>query len=175
MILIALMMIMMGGNENVLFDFTNEASLQRWYVVDDVVMGGRSSGSFRLNDDGNAVFSGTVSLENNGGFSSVRYVPNEYPENKISEFVIRLKGDGKDYQFRAKSSRNDRHSYIGEFSTTGDWQTVVINCADMYPAFRGRTLNMDNYSGDDLQEIAFLIGNKKNESFLLEIDKISLR
>ncbi|WP_286938426.1 MULTISPECIES: hypothetical protein [unclassified Algoriphagus] len=41
-------------------------------------------------------------------------------------------------------------------------------------AFRGRDLNMENFPGDQVEEIAFLIGNKKAESFKLEIDYIKL-
>jgi hypothetical protein len=36
-------------------------------------MGGRSQGTFSINDDGHAVFSGYVSLDNDGGFSSVQH------------------------------------------------------------------------------------------------------
>lgn len=55
-----------------LFNFTSSTDIKTWYIVDDVVMGGRSSGTFTLNEDGHGVFAGNVSLENNGGFSSVR-------------------------------------------------------------------------------------------------------
>mgnify|MGYP001300270260 CR=1 FL=1 len=54
-------------------NFTNSSDVSGWMVVDDIVMGGRSSGLFRLDKDGHGVFTGEVSLENNGGFSSVRY------------------------------------------------------------------------------------------------------
>ena len=56
-----------------IFQFNNTSNLDDWQVVDDVVMGGKSNGNFQLNKDGYAVFSGDVSLENNGGFSSVQY------------------------------------------------------------------------------------------------------
>ena len=36
-------------------------------------MGGRSNDKFKIDSDGNGLFSGDVSLENNGGFSSVHY------------------------------------------------------------------------------------------------------
>ena len=56
-----------------IFDFNKKADITNWTIVDDVVMGGRSSGNFYLNKEGNGVFEGRVSLENNGGFSSLRY------------------------------------------------------------------------------------------------------
>ena len=57
----------------VIFDFNKKSDLQDWIIVNDVVMGGRSSSTFKLDEDGEGVFEGNISLENNGGFSSLRY------------------------------------------------------------------------------------------------------
>ena len=157
-----------------LFDFSPESDLNNWQVVDDVVMGGRSDGQFSLNEQGHGVFEGRVSLENNGGFSSVRHRFESKSLSGQQKFVLRLKGDGKRYQFRAKTSQSDRHSYIYYFETTGDWQTVEIPFQEMYPAFRGRKLKLPNFPGEQAAEIAFLIGNKKAETFKLVIDKVSV-
>jgi hypothetical protein len=155
-----------------LFDFKPDSDLSNWYVVDDGVMGGRSQGNFELHPEGYAVFSGTVSLENNGGFSSVRYSFREKEVRPYKKVVLRLKGDGKRYQFRVKSSRYDRASYIQYFETSGEWQDIEIALSDLYPTFRGRTLDRPNYSGEVMEEVTFLIGNKKAEPFRLLIDKI---
>ena len=56
-----------------IFDFNQTNPVNHWTVVDDVVMGGRSYGRFSIDSEGHGVFSGNVSLENNGGFSSLRY------------------------------------------------------------------------------------------------------
>jgi NADH dehydrogenase [ubiquinone] 1 alpha subcomplex assembly factor 1 len=162
-------------NNSLVFDFKKESNISNWVILDDVVMGGKSYGNFYLNKNGHGEFYGDVSLENNGGFSSVRYRFNKEKTNVFSKFIIRVKGDGKAYQFRVKNSRNDYHSYIYSFQTTKDWQTIEIPFAEMYPAFRGRKLNIENYQGEKMQEIAFLIGNKKNENFRLEIDKIEIQ
>lgn len=158
-----------------IFNFDRESNLQDWLVVDDVVMGGRSDGRFYLSEEGHGVFTGKVSLENNGGFSSVRYRFAPRKAEGFTKAVIRLRGDGKRYQFRVKADGYDRHSYISYFQTTGEWQTVEIPLAEMYPTFRGRTLRMPNYPGERLSEVAFLIANKQAESFKLEIDFIELR
>jgi NADH dehydrogenase [ubiquinone] 1 alpha subcomplex assembly factor 1 len=106
----------------VIFDFSEKSNLQNWKVVDDAVMGGVSSGNFSVNKNGNGVFSGDVSLDNNGGFSSLRYDTNRITFDNQTTFKIRLKGDGKKYQFRVKSNSRDRHSYSFIFSTNGNWQ-----------------------------------------------------
>ncbi|MFK7846510.1 MAG: CIA30 family protein [Rhodothermales bacterium] len=158
----------------VVFDFAKDADLSNWRVVNDGVMGGRSSSTFELNSAGHGVFSGTVSLENNGGFSSVQYRFNRMQVAENRKVKIRLKGDGKQYQFRVKSDARTYYSYMTVFETSGAWETIELSLADMYPAFRGRMLNQPNFSDDAIEELRFLIGNKKAEDFRLEIDQIVL-
>jgi len=158
----------------ILIDFNKDSNLNNWTVVDDVVMGGRSDGHFEINQDGNAVFQGRVSLENNGGFSSVRYNFDQIKMEGYSKIKIRIKGDGKQYQFRVKSNKFDRHSYIYSFESKGDWEIVNIPLSEMEPGFRGRKLDMPNYPANTLAEVAILISNKKAESFRLEIDRMTL-
>lgn len=158
-----------------LFDFNSDANVDDWRVVNDGVMGGLSQAQFSVNEEGHGFFSGKVSLENNGGFSSVRYVFEMRKVSKYSEVHIRLKGDGKPYQFRVKADKSQRYSYIAAVKTSGDWQTITVAFDAMYPAFRGRILDLPNYEGQELSEIAFLIGNKKKENFKLEIDYIKLQ
>ena len=157
-----------------LFDFSTDTDPAAWRVVDDVVMGGRSDGHFSINEAGNGVFFGEVSLENNGGFSSVRHRFEAKSVGDYSHCVIRLKGDGRRYQLRFKSSVNDAHSYIYYFTTSGEWEEITVPLAEMYPTFRGRKLRMPNYPGEQLAEIAFLIGNKEAQTFRLELDYLRL-
>jgi NADH dehydrogenase [ubiquinone] 1 alpha subcomplex assembly factor 1 len=166
---------LMNTSDALIFNFTKEANLSSWQVIDDGVMGGRSQGNFAINEEGNAVFEGTVSLDNYGGFSSVRHRLLEKDISKYTKVLLRIKGDGKKYQFRIKEKRRDYYSYITTFQTTNEWQTITLEMHQMYPAFRGRTLNMDNLKPNKIEEIAILIGNKKAEKFRLEIDSISLQ
>lgn len=159
----------------IIFDFNKKSNLQNWTIVDDVVMGGRSSGSFGLSSEGHGVFEGSVSLKNNGGFSSVRYNFEKIVIKEFTKISLKVKGDGKQYQFRIKSNSSDYFSYIFSFSTTGEWQEITIPLNQMSPSFRGRKLNRPNFSEDSFEEIAFLIGNKKEETFKLLIDKIELK
>ena len=173
-ILIYLLLITNMGTK-LIFEFTSESDIKNWNVIDDIVMGGKSSGSFKLTTDGYGVFKGNVSLENNGGFSSVKYkFPNILIDNK-SKISFKVKGDGKDYQFRIKENSSDRHSYISLFSTTGDWQEIEIPLNNFYPSFRGKTLDIPNFSKQHIEEISFLISNKHEENFKLLIKKIELK
>ena len=160
--------------EIVIYDFNDTSDLRDWRVVDDVVMGGVSSGNFDLTEEGHGLFYGKVSTENYGGFSSIRHRASIKDVDKYSHLVLKVKGDGKKYQIRIKASRFHYHSYIQYFQTDQSWQTIRIPLKDMYPTFRGRELNMENYNASTIKEIAFLIGNKRNENFQLLIDKIYL-
>ena len=154
-----------------LFDFNEKTSANQWKVVDDVVMGGISSSKIIINTSGHGVFSGHVSTQNNGGFSSVRYQLKS-DVSKFSDFEIRIKGDGKKYQFRVKSKLNEYHSYKFDFKTSGEWQTLKISFKELVPTFRGRLLDMPHFQKGVLEEIGFLISNKVEEDFSLEIDYI---
>lgn len=160
--------------QNVLFNFEGQENLSNWMVVNDDVMGGRSKASMQLSNNGTAVFSGQVSLENNGGFSSIRYRMDNVPTKNHEKLVLRLKGDGKNYQVRIRENDNDYFSYIYTFSTQGKWETIEVPLAEMYPSFRGRKLNRPNYNGETAVEMTFLIANKKAESFKLELQNAYL-
>ena len=161
-------------HRQVIFEFNKSASLQNWETLDDVVMGGRSQGNISLSPEGYGRFSGTVSLENNGGFSSVRYFPDSLEVDPQDRIKIRLKGDGKRYQFRVKHDRQAYESYITYLETNGEWQEITISLNDLYPTFRGKDLDQPNFKHNSIQRLGFLIANKKAEDFELLIDKIEL-
>ncbi len=170
-----LILIMLTITPQIVFDFKTSTNPDSWQIVDDVVMGGRSNGNFEINNAGHGVFSGSVSLENNGGFSSVRHsthISEISPDYKV---VIKLKGDGKKYQFRVKHDTRAYYSYIYTFETSGEWEEIEIPLKEMYPSFRGRKLNSPNFSHDTIREVTFLIGNKKPQDFKLVIDKIEIK
>lgn len=158
-----------------IFDFNKTTKLNNWKVVDDVVMGGISSGTIDLNEDGHGVFSGKVSLENNGGFSSLRYTFESIkvqPEKHILK--IRLKGDGKEYQFRIKDNVNTYYSYASRVKTSGEWEEISIPLHEMNAVFRGRNVDVPNFDRNQIEEFTILIGNKKAENFEVLIDYITI-
>ena len=162
-------------NTLMIFDFTKDARMQNWNVVDDRVMGGVSAGEMSLSAEGHGLFQGHVSLDNNGGFSSIRYDASKTNLQGFSKFVLALQGDGKAYQFRVKTKGSQYYSYIFSFTTTSKWQTIEIPFSSMVPSFRGRSVDVPNFPGEFLEEIGFLIGNKKEEDFKLAIDCISVQ
>ncbi|NJL21591.1 MAG: CIA30 family protein [Leptolyngbyaceae cyanobacterium SM1_3_5] len=128
-----------------IFDFRqpNAEIGEVWGALDDVVMGGVSQSGFRL-DNASALFSGTVSTENSGGFASVR-TRNFEPAIDLSDFSgieLRVKGDGSRYKFMLRSeTRWDGIAYCASFDTiANEWTTVKIPFADLIPVFRAKTV-----------------------------------
>jgi hypothetical protein len=86
-----------------LFDFQTAESTADWSAVDDAVMGGISSSRLRHDPDGHAVFEGVVSLDNNGGFASVRSRPGELRAPGAASYVLEVRGDGKRYKLNLRT------------------------------------------------------------------------
>ncbi len=164
----------MFSNTLLIYDFDQEDTLEGWYVVNDGVMGGLSKGTLKVNQEGHAMFEGFVSLDNNGGFTSIRYNFEPADVSAFTTVKLRIKGDGKRYQFRVKSFYKERYSYITYFQTSNEWEVIEIPLKDLYPSFRGQRLNMPNYPVEAMSEISILIANKKEEHFQLLMDKIWL-
>lgn len=162
-------------SSNILFNFQKNSNLSNWRLTNDTVMGGVSSSSIFLNEAGNGVFSGIVSTANNGGFAMARLPLSTTIPKTAKHILIRVKGDHKNYQFRIKANKNQRYWYVQSFTTTDDWEVIKLPLTDFYASFRGYQLDLKNFASNKIQEIAILIGNKKDEEFNLEIDFIEVK
>jgi len=163
----------MKDTEKVLVDLAAVGEQDLWFVVNDGVMGGLSRGRFDIGADGSALFQGRLSLENNGGFSSVRRAPREYALAGYAGVIFRVRGDGRTYQFRLRmSDRFDAIAYRAEFETQADtWTTVSIPFAAFEPTFRGRRVpGAPELRPDRIVQIGFLIADQQAGPFRLSID-----
>ena len=155
------------------FEFgPDEAS---WPSIDDVVMGGVSRSEMTLSD-GVAIFQGRLSLENNGGFASVRSRPirRALPAD-VESFVLRVRGDGRTYGFRLRTNRAfDGVSYQVQFPTRAEeWTEVSVGITELEPVFRGRLVR--GYAPlrvEEIQTFGFILADKNPGEFRLEIDWI---
>ena len=151
-------------------NFNMEA--RSWYSVDDRVMGGVSSGGM-LQKGEELVFTGELSLENNGGFSSVRRLV-EQDLSGSTRVRMEVRGDGREYQFRIRqSTRFDGVAWRAMFTTQDDWQRIEIALDQFIPVFRGRTITRAGpVVATDIQQIGFLLADKNPGAFKLEIRHI---
>ena len=115
--------------------------LNNWNIVNDDVMGGVSKSYLSLNDENNLIFSGNVSLDNNGGFASSRMSLSTQSLNGIKSFKIKFRGDGNIYKLRLRQN-NMRASYSSDFKSVKDkWVEVNIPVEDFIPTWRGYSYN----------------------------------
>jgi len=158
----------------IIFDFSDPETTDLFHPIGDVVMGGVSSGMLTQEGD-HAVFSGKVSLENFGGFASVRSFPGRYDLGGYEGLELEVKGDGKNYKLNATTDlRFDSVVYQARFAPEAKrWSQVKIPFSDFIPTFRG-----DPVSGEpplDPSRIAtfgFLISDRQEGEFRMEIRKI---
>lgn len=146
-----------------------------WRIINDGVMGGISSSNMK-SLDGNGLFSGNVSLENNGGFASTRALLKEKPQYEFEKVKIRIKGDGQKYSFRIRTDDYfDGVAYKNDFTTKkGAWEIIELPLKDFIPVWRGRRLsNIVPIAPRKIRQIGFLISDKQAGKFALEIDWIA--
>lgn len=160
-----------------LMTFSDAADEPLWVAVNDGVMGGLSEGR-PVVTDGQLRFSGTLSLENNGGFASVRTTGRVYDFRGVTALVLRVKGDGRTYQLRLATDARIRRSaiaYGAEFQTAaGQWTDVRVPLASLVPTFRGRTLTGPPLDQSRVEEIRLLIGDDREGPFALVVDWIKV-
>jgi monofunctional biosynthetic peptidoglycan transglycosylase len=155
-----------------IIDF-NKADRGGWYTINDGVMGGVSQSDIRRTDQGTGVFEGVLSLENKGGFASVRVAVERSNLATYSGIEIRVRGDGRTYQLRLRTNDSfDGIAYRADFETRdGEWITTRIPFDKFLPGFRGRTLSdAAPLDTSQIQQLGFMLADKKPGPFSLEID-----
>jgi monofunctional biosynthetic peptidoglycan transglycosylase len=166
-----LAMNMHAADYKMVFDFQTATNTAAWQIVNDDVMGGVSRSGFRLTN-GVAVFRGEVSLENSGGFASVRSLPDRHDLTRCDAFVIRVRGDGRRYKFTARTARNfDNAIYQTVFTTMkGEWEEHRLPLKQFVPTFRGRVLSGEPpLNPAKITSVGFLISDKQEGPFQLEV------
>jgi NADH dehydrogenase [ubiquinone] 1 alpha subcomplex assembly factor 1 len=158
-------------------DFAGPATAQKWQAVNDGVMGGVSDGRFRITDEKTLEFSGTLSLENNGGFASVRTKPTGLGIKGGDTLVIRVKGDGREYVLNLYTkSRRMAFSYRAPLPTTKDeWTEVRVLLEDFIPtAFGRRVQGMGPVEPDQINGLGFMLSDKKPGKFQMQVEWVKV-
>ena len=161
-------------SDRILFKFDDPNSGRPWQTVNDGVMGGRSEGRFRINDDKRMEFFGTLSLENNGGFASVRARGEKLGLQPGDSIILRVRGDGRQYNFNLYVPRSiGRNSYRQSFRTKQDeWIEVELPLDKFVATWRGRTFRNDKLDPSDVAGLGFQLSDKKPGPFKLEVEWI---
>ena len=156
----------------VIFDFAEAGEVANWYAINDGVMGGMSRGGMQATSEGTAAFTGHISLQNNGGFASVRSRPAAYDLAGFDGIALRVRGDGKGYKLRLRTDPDfDGVTYEAAFTPERDtWAAVRVPLGAFVPVFRGRMLsNVPPLDPSQIKTLGLLVSDKQQGPFRLEI------
>lgn len=156
-------------------DFGNGKSGSTWQIINDGVMGGLSEGTAILTDS-SLYYSGRISLDNNGGFSSLR---SRFGAMDLSEYetvTIRFRSEGQPFAFVLETSRVwYQPSYRYKFATAGDeWKTATMPLSEFKETRIGRETGAKISDGQlgEVIRMGFINTGKYESEFELEIDYI---
>jgi monofunctional biosynthetic peptidoglycan transglycosylase len=166
-----------AGERQFVAEFTAEESGKLdWSVVDDGVMGGLSQGKREISKDGVLRFFGTLSLENNGGFSSLRTGDVKLDLSGAEGVILRVKGDGRTYQLRLGTDaeyRGREMSFQAGFPTIkGEWTEVKMPFNRFVGSWRGTELPDKTFDPSKIRRLGLQLADKKAGPFELRVDWI---
>jgi len=155
----------------ILYRFDQPEATAPWQAIDDRVMGGVSASRMHHDPAGHGVFSGEVSLENNGGFASVR-APVRPPEAAAgaSACLLEVRGDGRRYRLNLRTDDNfDGVTHQAGFAPpAGEWAWVRLPLADFVATWRGRPVTApDTLAAAQLRQLGLLIADRQAGPFRL--------
>jgi len=160
------------STQRVLFDFTARATSGKWVAVNDDVMGGISTGGSRVTDQGTLEFKGVVSLENNGGFASIRSGTANYDLSDFEGLLIRVRGDGHRYAFNLRTDFEiTAGSYQQRFETKKDeWQEITLPFKGFEPTSFGQVMrDAPKLNTAKIRSLGVTISDKQAGPFKLEV------
>jgi NADH dehydrogenase [ubiquinone] 1 alpha subcomplex assembly factor 1 len=147
-------------------DFTNPKTMRDCWIMNDGVMGGASQSALRQDAQG-MYFEGLVSLENNGGFASMRSSV-RFPQG-TQLIDLFAKGDGKRYKLVLRTELAPRVIYVAEFIAEPTWQYYRFQLSQFKATFRGQDVQAPTLSFSDVIEFGILISNSQAGSFAIQL------
>jgi NADH dehydrogenase [ubiquinone] 1 alpha subcomplex assembly factor 1 len=160
-----------------LFDFTGNEASKEWQPVNDGVMGGVSEGKFKITDQQTLEFFGTLSLENNGGFASVRTRAKKLLLEQGDTLIAKVKGDGREYSLNLYLNKPlIAFSYRATVQTKKDeWIEVKVPLDKFEATSFGRVVkDAGAVKPAEVNSLGFMLSDKKAGPFKLEVESIKV-
>ena len=144
-----------------------------WRVINDGVMGGLSRSEYQSTDQETGLFTGELSLENNGGFASIRTLVGAHDLSRPpgSRSGSRETGAPTSCGY-APTDRWDGIAYRASFSAPGRQMVQrPVSLRGFRSQLQGRVVeDAGPLDAARIEQIGFLIADKVTEPFSLEID-----
>ena len=166
----------MAAKVTTAFDFDDNGADKNWFSVNDGVMGGISKGGFKITDDNSMLFTGELSLENNGGFASIRSKNVDIDLQGASAIIVNARGDGRTYWVGLREANQRGASSFRAYMPTakGELKSVRIPLTDFKYQTFGRSIPMRPLNPMAVQSIGFTIADKNPGDFQIEIESIEI-
>ncbi len=158
-----------------LFEFKNKDEISMFHPIDDRVMGGVSRSALVASEDQTATFTGVVSLENNGGFASIRAELRQSDFSNGRRVVLRVRGDGKRYKLRLANSKSfDTVVYESSFlSSIRSWEEIELLFSSFKPMWRGKAVDdAPEFDSAEVFSLGIMIAEKQAGEFNLGLEWI---
>jgi hypothetical protein len=161
---------------NNLFDFSDSESLVGWSTQNDTVMGGVSQSTATW-DSGQLVFAGDLSLDNNGGFTSLVSPIDMSIGTALIDgqaIVVTAVGDGKTYLLQLRLANNTR--FIQRFTTQPNEVDTYVLPLNEFEAVDWRLSVIPNAEPMDVSkigQISIYLLDKQTGTFRLAISSIT--
>ncbi len=155
--------------------FDSVASVAQWSSINDAVMGGRSSSHLRLSEQGHAVFEGCVSLENGGGFASIRANITALAKHGIVGYRLTVLGDGKRYKLSLRTDDvfNGVNYQAAFWPAPGHWSTVDLALKEFTATYRGRQItHAAPLDPSQVRQVGWMIADRQEGCFRLGIERV---
>jgi NADH dehydrogenase [ubiquinone] 1 alpha subcomplex assembly factor 1 len=151
------------------FDTADEPA---WQVVNDGVMGGRSSGFVQV-ADGALRFSGTL-VTQGGGFTSVR-APVALDLRGQLGLELRVRGNGRPFEVELDDGTRGYGRNVSRraaFSTTDEWTVVRVPFATLRSSIFGNAVTAPPIDLGQIRSVGLYILDGRDGAFWLEVDYI---
>ena len=155
--------------------FSTPASVAGWTAIDDRVMGGVSSSRLVFHPEGHAVFEGTVSRANGGGFASVRHNTLRLGAGDTVAYRLRVRGDGKRYKLNLRmDGAFDGVSHQAAFQPPADqWTEVDLPLQAFSATHRGRAVpGAPALRPDRVRQVGWMVADGQTGPFVLAIRSV---
>jgi NADH dehydrogenase [ubiquinone] 1 alpha subcomplex assembly factor 1 len=169
--------VMAEDTPQTLFDFTGADAAKEWQTVNDGVMGGVSEGKFKITRKKSLEFFGTLSLENNGGFASVRTKAKKLDLEKGDTVVAKIRGDGREYMLNLYLNKPlIAFSYRATVQTKADeWIEVKVPLDKFEATSFGRPVkDAGVVDPKEINAVGFMLRDKKAGPFKMEVESIKV-
>ncbi len=143
-----------------------------WGVVNDGVMGGRSSG-FVAVDNGMLRFSGTLVTQ--GGGSTLVRARRVVDLTGQLGVALRVRGSGRQFQVEVDegtSAFGRRVSRRAPFATSAEWALVRVPFSALRSTIFGRTVNAPEIDVARIQGVGLYMADRLDGPFWLEVSAV---